>query len=232
MAKILLIDDDIALLDGLKHLLSVDGHTTDAAENLEDAKCLLESFEYDLLIVDWNLPDGSGPDLIAGLRGRKHAGPILMLTANDSIREKEHGFESGVDDYLCKPFEPRELKVRVNALLRRIEKTYQDKLSIGNLSIDLAKQTVSIASAELVLQKREYQILQLLAKHPSEYFSNEMLLKKLWPSETESGIETVRTTVYKLRKKLISSRCSHEIETQYKMGYRLSEAKVNDRNTD
>lgn len=222
MAKILLIDDDSTLLDGLKHLLSVEGHSADSAESLGDAKYLLENFDYDLLIVDWNLPDGSGPNLIAGLRNRKHAGPILMLTANDGLREKEHGFESGADDYLCKPFEPRELRVRVNALLRRMEKTYQDKLSVGNLTIDLAKQAVSIAGEDLVLQNREYQILQLLAKNEGAFFSNEALLKRLWPSETESGIETVRTTVYKLRKKISDSKCTHHIETQYKTGYRLA----------
>ncbi len=220
--KILLIDDDTTLLDGLEHLISSEGYLVDRAENSTDAANMVKCFAYDLLVVDWNLPDGNGPDLIESLRRKKYNGPILMLTANDSLPDKEHGFRKGADDYLCKPFEPREFRARVNALLRRAERNYSESLTLGNIELNLATQRLYIDRTEMVLQPQEYSVLQLLLKHPGEFFNNEQLLKRLWPSESESGVETVRTTVYKLRKKISGINSSHEIETQYKLGYRLT----------
>lgn len=221
MKKVLLIDDDAALLDGLEMLLGGAGHRVDRAESITEATHMLESFSYDLLIVDWNLPDGNGPDLTERLRRKRYDGPIIMLTAKDAIQSKEYGFHKGADDYLCKPFEPRELVARVSALLRRNEKSYSNVLELGNLVLDLTNQSLVVAGKELGLQPQEFQVMRLLLKHPGDFFSNEQLLKRLWPSDSDSGVETVRTTVYKLRKKITNSHANHVIETQYKLGYRL-----------
>src|SRR5277367_1275431 len=136
MAKILVVEDDANLSALIRNLLTVERHVVELATDGDDAIGMLKVFKYDLVVLDWKLPGKNGNAVCQEFRSRGGATPILMLTAKSSIEEKEAGLDSGADDYLTKPFDPRELMARIRALLRRPQAVASKELMIADLALD------------------------------------------------------------------------------------------------
>lgn len=202
MAKILIVEDDDSLRDALQLTLSMDKHIVDTAVDGAEAEFKLKSFDYDLLLLDWNLPDKMGVDIIKDYRARGGRLPILLLTGKSTASDKECGLDSGADDYLTKPCDLIKLKARIRALLRRPPLLGAGSLQCKNISIDPVQHLVFKDGEPVQLMPREYQLLEFLMRHPDQVFSQEALLNRVWPSSSESTVEAMRTTLKRLRKKL------------------------------
>lgn len=202
MAKILLVEDDPNLLLALQITLEVEKHTIDTAADGSEAEFKIKSFDYDLLVLDWQLPDKDGVDLVREFRLRGGRTPILMLTGKSKPQEKGLGLDSGADDYLTKPFDELELKARIRALLRRPALSCDTVLNCQDLTLDPKQHIVTKAGGDVQLMPKEYQLLEFLMRHPDQVFSQEALLNKVWPTDSEATAEALRTTVKRLRKKI------------------------------
>lgn len=202
---------------------ALDQHTVLTVENLKSARQVLKDQRVDLLILDIELPDGDGLDLLAELDGRGL--PVFILTGKTEISKKVIAFSLGADDFLSKPFDPIELRVRANAKFKKIDlaSDHQNVLKLRNLVIDVEKQRVFIVSGgarnSIALTSIEFRLLLSLAKAPDRVFSRQHLLDKVWGTEVNITDRTVDTHVNHLRKKLKDSEV--KIETVLNEGYRL-----------
>lgn len=221
MAKLLVVEDDPKLSEQLHQLLVELKHEVETVDNGSEAADRLKFYQYDLVILDWNLPGKNGVDVCREYRDSGGSTPIIMLTGMDHIKNKEAGLDSGADDYLTKPFEPLELGARVRALLRRPTQMVGLKLKAGNLEIDTNHHTVTSSGAELQLLPKEFALLEFFMKHVDQVFSQEALLERVWNSESESTISTVYSYIKTLRKKLGPD--GQMIKTVHGVGYRFSE---------
>lgn len=202
MAKILIVEDDSSLAETISTWLSTENHLVDVACDGLDAKARLTSFEYDLFVLDWDVPEITGIQICSLIRSRGLSTPILMLTGKSAIAEKTAGFGAGADDYLTKPFHPEEMMARISALLRRPASYISAKLTLGNLELDMKKREVLQSGVPIALQPMEYTVLEFFMKHPNEMFSSETLLRRLWDSDAEVSSEALYVCLARLRRKL------------------------------
>lgn len=220
MPKLLVVDDDPWQNDAVRDWFLMEGHTVDQAFSAIDMRTNLSVASYDLIVLDWQLPDGEGPLLVAELRKNGSTVPIIMLTGKQTVDDKEFGFRSGADDYLTKPFQPRELSARVTALLRRTR--YVDtKFTVGDLLMDQETKSASVANQPITLTKTEFDVLLLLAKSPSKIFSSDLILQRVWESDSESTADIIRKYIQRLRSKLESKSALVTIKTHHGTGYSL-----------
>ncbi len=202
MAKILLVEDDMSLAATVETWLSSENHMTDIAYDGLEAKERLMSFEYDLFILDWEVPEMTGIELCSLIRTRGVTSPILMLTGKGAIEDKTTGFDAGADDYLTKPFHPQELMARVKALLRRPPTLLAPRLMAGDLEIDTKTRDVFQSGKQILLQPMEYTLLEFLMQRPNEVFSADALLRLLWDSDSNVSSESLYVCLSRLRRKL------------------------------
>lgn len=200
---ILLAEDDEKISKLLIELLSKDGYQVDHAHDGKEALLYVEANVYDLIIMDWMMPQMNGLDAVKRIRSQGYEGGILMLTAKDSLKNKIEGFEAGVDDYLVKPFAYEELLVRVIALLRRSQKRlHKDELMIGRLTIDRTHKTVVYEEHAIQLSKREYQLLLVLAENEGQVIPRERLIDLVWGMDAEVTPNNLDAYIRLLRKKI------------------------------
>ena len=216
---VLVVEDDPALSLQVRNFLAAQELDVVVASTGAQAADLLSGKTFDLVLLDWKLPDGEGVDICRTLRERGVATPVLMLTAEAELDNKIHGFASGVDDYLTKPFAPRELLARIKTLLARPPAAATDEFKCGSLEIDLRNGTVRVDNEPVNLLPKEFALLQFFARNAGRYFTTEELLSHVWTAEAEVGIATVRVQVNNLRKKLKSA--ATLIQTSPGQGYRL-----------
>ncbi|MBA3994337.1 MAG: DNA-binding response regulator [Cyanobacteria bacterium DS2.3.42] len=221
MAKILVVEDDPALQKQLEEFMRFEKHTVEAVGDGADAAHRLLISKYDLVILDWNLPGMTGPEVLKSMRGSGCATPVLMLTGKGNIADKTEGFDSGADDYLTKPFDLKEVGLRAKALLRRPQAMLTGTIDIGGISLDPHAHKVFLDGAEIQMLPKEFALLEFLMRHPGQIFSQEALLESVWKSESESSIHTVYVHVRNLRKKLSQDGKPHIIKTVHNMGYKL-----------
>lgn len=216
--RILVVEDDKIIGDGLLTALKLEGYAVDWAEDKESATLAFETHSYDMLLMDIGLPDGSGLDLLAEVRAKKSEVPILMLTAYDKTNYKVKGLDTGADDYLIKPFKLDELKARIRALHRRREGRSQPLLKAGDIELNPATKKVDLKGKDIPLSPKEFAILQLLMEKLGEVLSKQEIEDSMygWGMEIESN--TIEVHVSKLRKKLGKS----AVETIKNMGYRCA----------
>jgi DNA-binding response OmpR family regulator len=221
MANILLVEDDEATLSTVRDCLLNQHHKVETASCVSDAFAFLQTYNFDLLILDWDLGDKTltGIDILQSFRAKGHASPVLMLTGNSDIQHKEVGFNSGADDYVAKPFDSRELLLRVNALLRRPVVIRSSVLSAGDLRLDVARKQVDCSKGSIQLRRMEFALLEFFLSHQRQVFSCEELLNSVWGSDSESGDLAVRLTVKRLRERLKESLSTDPIETVHGRGY-------------
>jgi DNA-binding response OmpR family regulator len=222
MSKILLVEDDEDLVELLKDRLSDEYYSVESVANGNDALNLMKSFGFDVIIVDWAIPGLSGPEVVSAYRDWGGRTPIIMLTARSAIEEKEKCYYSGVDDYLTKPFNVRELTLRLRALSGRKVQTDKNKLKLGALTVDVANRGASCSGSELSLTVLEFSLLEFLVRHPEEVFTSEALIHRVWHSESAVTVKAVRSCICRLRDKLAAFPNCPAIKTVPGFGYKIS----------
>lgn len=219
MAKVLLVEDDRQLSNLIVDWLKGEGHLPEAVAKGTDGLEYLRSFKFDLVILDWDLPGLSGLEVCREFRNSGGKTPILMLTGKTHIDEKAVGLDSGADDYLTKPFHFKELGARLRALLRRPASVQANVLTAGHLVLDPVTRQAQARGKELNLQPKEFALLEFLMRHPSQPFSSESIIERVWSSDTEAAPDTVRIQIMRLRNKIDESGKESMIRTLHRVGY-------------
>jgi len=221
--SILLVEDEPEIRDMLNFALTRAGFQVVEAPTAEAAITRLDGVLPNLLIVDWMLPGMSGVELARRVRRDPHAAelPIIMLTARGEESDKLKSFDSGVDDYITKPFSPRELIARVKALLRRSGAPESDVLELGSLKLDLSAHQLLIDGQPVKLGPTEFRLLEHFMMHPGRAFDRTQLLDRVWGRSVYVEERTVDVHILRLRKVLKPYRLAHLIQTVRGVGYRF-----------
>ena len=219
MMRVLIVEDDAVLRDGLMVGLGIGGFNTDAVETCEEANAVLLNHQFDALVLDLMLPDGSGLDILRVMRERNDTTPVLLLTARDRVADRIAGLDAGADDYLGKPFDLDEVAARLRALLRRGSGRAGVLLKWRDLVLDPATQKLEQDCRPVRLSRREYAILHALMLYPGQILSRSQIEEKLygWQEEIESN--AVEVHIHHLRAKLGPD----IIQTVRGIGYRLGD---------
>lgn len=220
MPKILAVDDELNILELIKLYIEREGYPVETASQGKEALTKLVHFNPDLVILDLMLPDMDGLEICRQIRSRSSI-PILMLTARKEDVDKIVGLEMGADDYLTKPFNPRELIARIKAILRRYQAGSQrgDLIKLGKLQIDLAGHEAILEGKAIALRTKEFALLATFAQNPGIVLSREKLLEMVWGFDYYGETRTVDVHVNHLREKLEGSGVG--IETYRGTGYKL-----------
>ncbi|MDI4655897.1 response regulator transcription factor [Xanthobacter autotrophicus] len=215
--RILVVEDDPVLMDGLKVGLGLAGATVDEVATCADARAALAGSRFDAVVLDLMLPDGSGLDILAGMRARDDATPVLLLTALDETTDRIRGLDAGADDYLGKPFDLDELAARVRAIARRGHGRAGPTLKAGTLVLDPATLSATLEGLAVALSRREFAVLATLMERPGVIRSKGEIEERLygWQEEVESN--TVEVHIHNLRAKVGRD----AIETVRGLGYRV-----------
>ncbi len=219
--RILIVEDEPAIAGAVKAALTADGHAADVVGDGREALEWMETYAYDLVILDVVLPGLDGFAVCSALRSKGFSAAILMLTALDDIQDRITGLDHGADDYLAKPFSMDELRARVRALGRRRLEDRAPKILVGDLELDPATLGVWRSGREVRLTAREFALLELLARHPGQIFGQERLIEALWDSDFAAGSNIVEVYIRSLRRKVDEGRRDGLIETVRGSGYRL-----------
>ncbi|MDH5424310.1 MAG: phosphate regulon transcriptional regulator PhoB [Gammaproteobacteria bacterium] len=223
-ATILIIEDEAEIREMLRFSLERADYRVHEAETAEQALEKLQGRLPDLLLVDWMLPGISGVDLIRRLRRDELTAnlPAIMLTARGEETDKLNGFDSGVDDFLTKPFSPKELLARIKALLRRYGVQDSEQLTAGILSMDLGQHQLSINGTVIEIGPTEYRLLEFFLKKPNRVYSREQLLDSVWGRNVYVEERTVDVHILRLRKLLTPFGCDSWVQTVRGAGYRFT----------
>jgi DNA-binding response OmpR family regulator len=223
MATILVVDDEPIVRDVVVRYLEREGYTTLEADHGERARELLEQRSPDLVVLDVMLPGADGLELCRWIRARSEL-PVIMLTARGEEADRIVGLELGADDYVTKPFSPRELAARVRSVLRRTAgpSSPGERLAFGAVELDSATRDVRRTGLELKLTAKEFDLLWFLASHPRRVFSRDQLMSRVWGYEAALDTGTVTVHMRRLREKIEAdpSQPKH-LQTVWGVGYRL-----------
>jgi DNA-binding response OmpR family regulator len=222
MAKILVVEDDLTVCTIIEDWLTHQHHTVEISHNGLEADHYLKTYQYDVIVLDWGLPDLSGVEICKRYKSSGGRAPVLMLTGKHDIEDKEEGFNAGADDYLTKPFDIKELSARIRALLRRPTNVYDNILSIRNVSLDPNNHIVTKDGEAIKLTPKEFAVLEFFMRNPNKVFKADALLDHVWNSEAGSGPETVRTCIKRLRRQIDTQGQSSIIENVHGVGYKLA----------
>ncbi|MCL5289879.1 MAG: response regulator transcription factor [Bacillota bacterium] len=220
-AKILVIEDDRNICELLGLYLNKEGYTVLYAHDGSSGLNLIRSDSPDIIVLDIMLPVINGLDVCRLLR-QHYTTPIIMLTAKDTSEDKVAGLDTGADDYVVKPFDPKELCARVRALLRRAaakNATAKNTLEFGNLCLDIAKYEVLLDGEPVGLKPKEIALLHFLLTHPNIVFSRDTLLEKVWGYDYVGETRTVDVHIKRLREKLETNHSNWQIKTVWGIGY-------------
>ncbi|GIN20372.1 MAG TPA: DNA-binding response regulator [Bacillus bacterium] len=218
--KILVVDDDPHILELVNIQLTRSGYRVRKAANGYEALEFLKDEIPDLAVVDVMMPGIDGYTLTKKLRAEEDI-PVLLLTAKGELEDKEKGFLAGSDDYLVKPFQPKELLFRINAILRRYDKTVDILIEVGPLTINRQSYEVSSGKKVVLLPLKEFELLSLLASRPNQVFTREILLERVWGYDYEGDEQTLNVHIKRLRDKLRKLADNVVITTVRGVGYKL-----------
>ena len=222
--KLLIIEDEPDLRELLSFTLSREGYDVMEAETAETALQMLDSTLPDLAIVDWMLPGMDGIELVKRLRRDDVTEdlPIIMLTARGEEPDKLKSFDVGIDDYITKPFSPRELLARIKALLKRSGTPENNVLESNGIQLDLNSHRVTINGQEIYTGPTEYRLLELLVRNPDRVFNRNQLLDRVWGRGVYVEERTVDVHILRLRKLLKPFGLDRAVQTVRSVGYRFS----------
>lgn len=223
MIKILLVEDDLSLsnsvfdfLDDFADVMQV----FDGDEGLYEA----ESGVYDLILLDLMLPEKDGFTVLKELREQGITTPVLIMTAKESLDDKGHGFELGVDDYLTKPFYLKELKMRIEALLKRSGKFDQNTFSFGDVCVNLSTNSTYVGDKEVELLGKEFDLLVYFLQNQNVILPKSQIFDRLWGFDSDTNVSVVEVYVSKIRKKLKGTDFATNLQTLRSVGYILKNA--------
>lgn len=223
MIKILLVEDDLGLsnsvfdfLDDFADVMQV----FDGEEGLYEA----ESGVYDLILLDLMLPEKDGFQVLKDLRAKGVTTPVLIMTAKESLNDKGHGFELGADDYLTKPFYLEELKMRIQALLKRAGKFNENTLSYGDVTVNLSTNSTTKAGKDVELLGKEFDLLVYFLQNQNVILPKTQIFDRLWGFDSDTTVSVVEVYVSKIRKKLKGTAFAKNLHTLRSVGYILKDA--------
>jgi len=202
--NILLAEDDLKLGELICYMLKKKaGYKVDWVTDGDDAFYYAKNTHYDVLILDWMMPNLTGIEVCSKLRKEGYAGAILMLTAKDAVDDRIEGLDSGADDYLVKPFEINELLARLRALSRRnYAPIVEDEINLNEMILNRTSQILKNEKVEIQLSPREFQLLDLLIQNKGQVLPREIILERIWGYDSDVSMKTIDATVKLLRKKL------------------------------
>lgn len=220
VSKILIVDDDKNILDLVRIHLTQAGYQVLKAENAVQALGVLEMEIPDLAVVDVMMPGMNGYELTKRIRDQLDI-PVLLLTAKGELEDKEKGFLSGSDDYMVKPFEPKELLFRIAAILRRYDKPSETILRVGSMTINRKSYEVSVGQSILLMPLKEFEVLALLSTRPNQVFERADIMEKIWGYDYDGDEQTLNTHIKRIRERLAKFATGVEIVTIRGVGYKL-----------
>jgi len=222
--KLLIIEDERSLLKSIVQYFSQEKFLCDTAVAYEDGIRKIEDFQYDCIILDINLPGGSGLQLLKYLRQNKNNDGVIIISARDSLDDRITGLDIGADDYLTKPFHLSELNARVRALIRRKKAEGANQFELGPLNIDLVARTVLYEKQPIPLSKNEFDLLLFLMTNKNRVVSRQAIAEHIHdgPSEQLPSTDFVYSHIKNLKRKLKEKGCNDIIHTVYGLGYKLS----------
>jgi two-component system, cell cycle response regulator CtrA len=222
--RVLLVEDDIGTAQSIELMLKTEGINIYRTDLGEEGIDLGKIYDYDIILLDLNLPDISGYEVLRSLRSARVATPILILSGLASIEDKLRGLGLGADDYLPKPFHKDELVARIHAIVRRSKGHAQSLIAVGDLVINLYAKNAALHGEQIYLTNKEYQILELLALRKGSTLTKEMFLNQLYGGMDEPEAKIIDVFICKLRKKLANASGGVDyIETVWGRGYTLRE---------
>lgn len=221
MINILIVDDDINILNFVDLHLSEAGYKVYKAQDGIKALSILSNNKVDLAVVDVMMPYMDGFSLTRNIRDQYDI-PVVLLTAKNQIEDKEKGFQSGTDDYIVKPFEPKELLFRIQALMRRYNKKHDESIiRTGNTTINRKSYEVQIGERTIFLPLKEFELLYFFISNPMQVFSREQLIEQIWGLDYEGDERTVDVHVKRLRERFSKLTDDFNIKTVRGIGYLL-----------
>jgi two-component system phosphate regulon response regulator PhoB len=223
--QILVVEDERPIREMVAFGLRRAGFEVIEAEDTREARARIADRRPDLVLIDWMLPDMSGLELTRALKKDKETRevPVIMLTARAEEQDKINGLEGGADDYITKPFSPRELLARINAVMRRSAgATPEDVVAAGSMLLDAAGHRVTVGEATVPLGPTEYRLLSFFMTHPERVYSRSQLLDRVWGGNVYVEERTVDVHIRRLRKALEGFDCDKFIQTVRGAGYRFS----------
>ena len=216
---ILIIEDEEQLCRSMAEGLRMDGYETDTCFDGEEGLELCMTENYDLILLDLNLPGMDGLDILRQFRETNSSTPVLILSARGQIEDKVEGLDLGANDYLTKPFSMKELLARIRAMTRRQAETTDAILSFGDVRLDRSTYQLSTDTGTLRLANKEYQMLEMLMTNPGQVISVEQFMDKIWGYDSEAEFNVVWVYISYLRKKLTSLHAHIQIKATRGLGY-------------
>ncbi|WP_372632035.1 response regulator transcription factor [Cohnella sp.] len=218
--RVLAADDDPSIRELLRLTLSMEGYVVLEAEDGEKASRICETEQVHLAIVDVMMPGKDGLELCREIREHYDI-PIILLTAKDQLEDKEQGYLAGTDDYVAKPFEPKELLFRIKALLRRYRLVSAETIRLGSVEIDRKGYEIRIEGEPVTIPLREFELLAQLASQPGRIYTREQLIGLIWGADYEGDARTVDVHVKRLRERFSDRKEDFVIATIRGLGYKL-----------
>lgn len=221
--KILIVEDEPQMLENMTKDLEAEGFLVESATNYVEARERIGVYEYDCILLDINLPDGNGLELLKIIKKKGLEDGVIIVSARDSLDDKLQGLDLGADDYLPKPFHMAELRARVKAVLRRRNFEGQEELRIGNTAINTSNRTLFIDMKEVELNRKEYDVLLYLASNKDRLVNKTALAEHVWGDNIDQAdsFDFIYSQIKNLRKKLDSHNADIEIKAVYGIGYKM-----------
>lgn len=223
--NLLVIEDEIDLQESIVEFLLSDNFSVEAVSSFSMAEEKINLYNYDCVIVDINLPGGSGLDIIRLLKSQKQNTGVIIISAKDSLDDKLEGLDIGADDYLTKPFHLPELNARIKSIIRRRGFQGLDEKRFNEITIQFSTRKVLVNNVELILTRKEYDLLLYFIMNTDKVLSKETIAEHLWGDDmslTADSFNFIYTHMKNLRKKLIDKGCKDYVKTVYGIGYKFS----------
>ena len=221
--KILIVEDEVQMVENMSKNLLAEGYLVETASNFVQAQERIGVYEYDCILLDINLPDGNGLELLKIIKEKGLQDGVIIVSARDSLDDKLQGLDLGADDYLPKPFHMAELRARVKAVLRRKKFEGHDEMKIGNISINTSNRTLFIENKEVELNRKEYDVLLYLASNKDRLVNKNALAEHVWGDNIDQAdsFDFIYSQIKNLRKKLDFYSADIEIKAVYGIGYKM-----------
>jgi DNA-binding response OmpR family regulator len=221
--KILVVEDEKDMLYSITAFFAKSGYVCETAANFSEAEEKVLLYDYDCIILDITLPDGNGLDILELVKKQNSKAGIIILSAKNSLDDKIKGLTLGADDYLPKPFHLTELNARVMAILRRLKFEGNNNISVGNIKLDLDTNKVFVGDDELVLKKKEYELLLFFISNKTRNISKTSLVEHIWGDNMDraDSFDFLYSQIKNLRKRLMEKKSDYNIEAIYGIGYKF-----------